>query len=142
MLRFLKELYLTAFTFGFRVSGSSWSPIMNTSKGVGSISIIEGFILMSIESWIEMYFGTRFMLSISKWAIGIAFLILYYANYHVLVTRGHGLEFEREFSNLDKSKKNVLLASYVVLLLVTIAFMAASVSAYHHHFHIIPKNGF
>jgi ABC-type transport system involved in cytochrome c biogenesis permease subunit len=115
---------------------------MNAGKGVAGVTVIEGFILMSIEVWIEMYFGTRFLLSASKWAIGIAFLALYYSNYYVLVSRGHGITFEREFTTLEKSRKVLLVASFVVLVLATIAVMIFSVSAYHRFFHIIPKSGF
>jgi hypothetical protein len=141
MFRFLKELYLTGFTLGFRVSGSSWSPAMNASKGVGGVSVIEWIILVVIAMWIELHFGTKFFFTTGKWAVRIACLALYLINYYVLVIRGHGIEFEREFSNLEKSRKNLLLVSCAVLLLATIAFMAFSVSAYHHFFHIIPKSG-
>lgn len=138
MCRFLKELYLTGFTLGFRVSGSSWWPSMNAGKGVASVGVIEGFILMSIEMWIEMYSGTRFLLSAGKLGIGVAFLALYYANYYILVTRGIGIKFEHEFDNLEMTRKFRLIAGFVVAVLATTVLFAWSVSVYHHFFHIIP----
>lgn len=141
MFRFFKEIYLTGFTLGFRSGGGSWTPRINAGKGVVGVTLIEWAILIGIVGWIEMYFGTRFLLSAGKWAVGITFLALYYANYHILITRGHGITFEREFPHLKKSRKVLLMAAFAMLLLATIAFMACSVSAYHRFFHIIPKSG-
>ena len=142
MLLLLKEIYFTAFTLGFRISGSSWSPVMNASKGVGGVSIFEAFILMSIGSWIEMYLGERVLLSVGKWVVGAAFLFLYCMNYYFLVIRGYGINFERKFSKLENARRRILLVSCAMLLFAIIALMLASVSVYHRHFHIIPKGGF
>jgi hypothetical protein len=142
MFRFFKELYLAGFTLGFRVSGSSWSPAMNASKGVGGVSVIEIVILMGIAAWIEIHLGSKVFFTAGKWAVRIACLAIYLINYYVLVTRGHGITFGSEFNHLKKSRKNLLLASCGIMVLATIAFMIFSVSAYHRFFHIIPKSGF
>ena len=59
-----------------------------------------------------------------------------------LVTLGHGIKFEREFTHFKKSRKVLLLVSCAVLLLATTVFSICSVSAYQRFFHIIPKSGF
>lgn len=128
------------FALGFRFAGNRWSYPSNLGKGIAGVTLIEGLILMVIASWIEIYLGTRF--HFNPWPIRIAYLALCLPNYYILVTRGHGITFEREFSHLEKSRKNLLLASCGVMVLAIIAFMIFSVSAYHRFFHIIPKTGF
>jgi hypothetical protein len=78
----------------------------------------------------------------SWWASAVITLAFYLPNYYVLVIRGHGITFEREFAHLDKSRKVLLLVSCAVLLLATIMLTIYSVSAYQRFFHIIPKSGF
>ncbi len=115
---------------------------MNAGKGTLGVALISGAILMGIEAWIEIFVGTRFSFDTSPWAIRIAALALYFANYYALVTRGHGIKFEREFTPQKKSRKIFLLVSCAVVLPASIAFTIYSVSAYQHFFHIIPKSGF
>jgi len=95
---------------------------------------------MVIGTWVEIYIGERFYFD--RWVIRIAAVALYLINYYILATRGHGIKFEREFSNLKKSRKVLLLASCVVMVLVAIAVSIYSVSAYHNYFHIVTKKGF
>jgi hypothetical protein len=76
ILRFFKEIYLTGFTLGFRVSGSSWSSGMNAGKGVAGVTLIEAAILMGIEGWTEMLVGTRFSFNSSPWPLRIAAVAL------------------------------------------------------------------
>ena len=145
MIRFLKELYLTWFTIGFRLRapqqlGGGWGTTIDAGKGVLLVCLIAFFILKGIESYIEIYVGTRFSFDSSQWERVAITLALYYANYYVLVTCGHGVKFEREFTHLKKSRKVLLLVSCVVLLLATIAFCIYSDSAYQRFFHIVPKN--
>ena len=65
MFRFFKELHLTGFTIGFRFKapqqlGGGWGPVVDAGKGVAGICLILFFVLRGIESYIEIYFGTRF----------------------------------------------------------------------------------
>jgi hypothetical protein len=142
ILRFFKELYLVGFTLGFRASSSSWTPGLNAGKGVAGVTIIQVLIFMAIEGWIEMLVGTRLSFDTSPWAIRIAALALYLANYYVLVTRGYGIKFEREFDSLKKPRRVFLLVSCVLMILAAITVTICSVSAYHRVFHIVPKSGF
>lgn len=147
MIRFFKEVYLTVFALGYKAGiAGGWQRmnrkfgiIMDVGKGVLLVWLIEFFILKGIESYIEIHVGKRFSFDSSLWAkIAISFAV-YYVNYYVLVTLGHGIKFEREFNNLKKSRKILLLVSFVVLLLATIALTVCSVSDYQHFFHIFPK---
>jgi len=140
MFRFLKELYLTGFLLGFKFAKDRWPFPVNIGKGVAGVTLIEAFILLGIQSWIEIHRGTRF--HDNDWKSWIAFLALSLPNYYALVTLGHGIKFEREFAHLKKSKKILLLVSFTALMLATILFTIYSVSAYQHFFHIIPKSDF
>jgi hypothetical protein len=83
---------------------------------------------LTITAWIEICLGTRFFfIGIDRWAIGIAFLVVCFANHYVLVMRGYGIRFEREFDTLDKSRKLLLRASCRVMELATVAFLICSV---------------
>ena len=105
MIRFFKELYLTVFILGFRARfpkryGGGWGPIIDAGKGVGFLWLIEFFILKGIESYVEIHVGTRFSFDSTQWERAIITLALYLPNYYILVTRGHGIKFEREFTHL------------------------------------------
>ena len=142
MFRFFKETYLTEFALFFRAGGEWWTLGINAGKGAAGVTLFECIILVGIEAWIEMLIGKRFHLDFYQWAIWIAVFVLYFANYYVLVTRGHGIRFEREFNNLEKPRRILLRASCRVMELATVAFILCSIYAYHHFFHIIPKSGF
>jgi uncharacterized membrane protein YqhA len=66
----------------------------------------------------------------------LAFLALGFLNLYALFfcgfTFSHGIKFEREFDNLKKSRKILLVTSCVVLLLATIVFSIYSISAHRH----------
>ncbi len=140
MIRFLKELYLTGFTLGFRfrIAGGwgrwvpSLGPIMDAGKGVFFVWVIMFLILEGIKSYIEIHVGTQVN---SPWEFA-AVMALYFANHYILVTRGHGIKFEREFDNLEKNRKNLLLASCGVMGLATIAFSIYLGFAYQRFFHL------
>jgi len=144
MVRFFKQLYLTGFTVGFRLRmperlGGGWGPIIDAGKGILVVSLIAFINLTNIADWIEIHNGTRFSFDSDPWVTKAAVLALYLMNYYVLVTRGHGIKFEREFNHLEKSRKILLLVSFGVLLLATVAFSIYSISAHQRFFHIIPK---
>jgi len=104
--------------------------------------LIEWLILAGIASWIDIFIGIRFLLSdsnsviSSKLIVVVLFLALGSVNNRILVTRGHGIKFEREFNNLKKFRKNLLIASCVMLSLTAIAFFICSRLAYRHFFQI------
>lgn len=131
MIRFLRDIYFTAFTIFYRL-GISSTPSWDKGRGAAGIAIIQAIVLMSVEGWIEMLGGTR-LPHLPKWMIFIAGLALCVANYYVLVTCGHGVEFEREFSHLKKSRKVLLVTSCVAIMLAAIVFFIYS-AIVHRHF--------
>lgn len=149
MIRFFKDVYLTIYTLGYKCNvAGGWGRInhrfgliMDQGKGVFLVTIIEFFILVGIKSSVEVHFGTRFsFLDSAQWvsAVVVAYA-LYLPNYFVLIKRGHGIKFEREFNSLEKSRKILLVISFTMLLLGGIAFTVFSDSAYRHFFHIVPN---
>jgi hypothetical protein len=124
MLRFFKEIYLTAFLIFLRISG--WAPPINAAMSVGVITVIEFWFLIGGEGLIETFGGTRSLLQIPKLAAVVAFMGLYAANYYPLVICEYGVTFEREFSHFKKSKKVLLLTTSMVLMLAAIGFFLYS----------------
>jgi hypothetical protein len=144
MIQFFKELYLTAFIIGFRIRAperfrGGLAPSIDFGKGVLVVWLIIFFILKGIEEYVGVLFGTRFSFDDERWEMAVITLALYLPNYYVLVTRGYGTAFDREFTNFKKSKKTILVASCVGIMLASIVFCGYSDSAYRHSFHIIPK---
>ncbi len=70
--------------------------------------------------------GTSFFGHVPKWVIGIIFLALCGANHYLLVVCRHGILFEHDFHDLKKSRKVVLVASCVAMILAVIAFFIYS----------------
>jgi hypothetical protein len=140
MIQFFKELYLTVFTILYKIPGGT--PSSKSVTSVTAVAVIEGLILAGISSWIDIFAGKRFLLSdynslaSSKLVILIFVFALYFANYRVLVTRGHGIKFECEFTKLEKSRKVLLEVSCAVLLVAATAFFIYSRLAYQRFFHL------
>src|SRR5712675_2123384 len=133
MIRFFKDLYVTFFAIGFKLRapqqlGGGWGPDVDAGKGVLLIWFIEFLILKGIQPYVEVLVGARFFFDSSLWGRAAITLALYLPNYYILVTRGHGIRFERDFIHLQKSRKILLLVSCAVLLLATIAFTMHSAS--------------
>jgi hypothetical protein len=128
MLRLFKELYLTAFTIFFRVGGADWTPGINAGKGIAGIALIEALLLLGIASWIEMLAGTRYR--IARWEAVITYFAICVGNHYSLVTCGHGTAFERRFSSLKSSRKILLIAASVAIMLVAVVVFVCSAQAH------------
>jgi len=140
MIRFLKELCLTEFTFFYRASNKSWSHGANAGKAAAAVSLSACIILLTISMWIDILNGKQFLMVFDRWKVGIAILAFFCGNFYVLAIRGHGIRFEREFNNLQKSKRTFLGVSCLVINLISVAFFLYSGHVYQHFFHIIPKS--
>ena len=144
MIRFLKDLYLTSFTLGYKSGiAGGWQRVnrrfgvkMDQGKGVLLVSLIELFLLKGIESCIEIRSGSRLSFDSSLGPIVVISFAIYCANYYVLIVRGHGVRFKHDFKSLERSRKVILVVGFAVLLLATIAFCIYSDSAYRRFFHI------
>lgn len=139
MIRFFEELYLTVFTLGykFRIAGGwgrinpRFGIIMDTGKGVLLVWLTAFFIIFGIKQYIEIHIGTKFSFDSTPGEM-VAVLALYYANHYILVIRGHGVRFEREFNNLKKSKKILLVTTCAVIMLAAIVFSLHMRDVYQH----------
>jgi hypothetical protein len=136
VLRFLRELYFTAFTLFFRL-GVSWTPQHNAAKGVAGVAVIEALLLLAIDGWIEVVVGRGFLLHLPKYTIVFAFFAICAANHYVLVVRNHGIRFQQEFKHLSKTRKTLLVWISAGMMLMSIAFFLCSASAHRkvsaHH---------
>ena len=130
MLSFFKEIYLTGFTIFFKVGSANWTHGINIGKGVTGVAMVEWLILIGIASQIDALIGTRSLLDIPKWTAIFAFLVLCAANHYVLVVCRHGIVFEREFTNLKKSRRILLVAACAAITLVAIAFFISAAQAH------------
>jgi hypothetical protein len=135
MIRFFRDLYLTFFTVGFRARapqelGGGWGPIVDAGKGVVVVCLIELLILKGLTSCIKAVVGTGLFFDSSEWKILATSLALYVLNYYMLVKCGYGIKFEREFTDLKRSRKFLLLASCAMLFLGSIAFAIYSDSVW------------
>ena len=147
MIRFFKELYLAEFTSFFKTwSGSrwsgSWKPSLGLQAGMGvaGVSFIVCIILLGISGWIEIFFGKQFLFPhVSKPDGLIISFVVYLVNYYILVIRGHGTRFEREFSNLEESKRTLLRISCWIVEIGSLAFIICSFYAYRHFFHMVGR---
>ena len=125
MRRFIKELYLTAFVIFFRIARDAWSHNVNAGKGVAGVTLIEVLLAIAIEGWIEIFFW-KALPRLPQWAFFVAFFILCGANHYPLVTCGHGIVFEREFTHLKRSRKLLLVAASGGFMLAAIMFFGYS----------------
>jgi hypothetical protein len=127
ILRLIKELYLTAFTIFFRISG--WSPKTNRGCSAAVITLIESVILMGIASLLDDLFGTTILVDVPKWKIYSFFFALGAVNCYVLIFRRHGIKFEHDFTHFEKSKKIFLVTSCLIIILtaVILSFYAITI---------------
>jgi small-conductance mechanosensitive channel len=132
MIRFLKEIYLTLFTIFFRLRHTQ-SAATKAGRAIGAIVVIEGLILMSISSCIEMFIGHKFLLP--KAIVLIVLVALCFINQYILFTRGYGIKFDSEFDKMNKMKKFVLMMACLALMLIALIFFIVSTLAYSRFFH-------
>jgi hypothetical protein len=129
MIRFFKEVYLTGFVLWFRFSRSK---NFNYKAGgaVAIVTLVESLVLMGISFCVEMFVGKRLILP--KPIVIITFLALSLVNGYLLISRSYGVKFDREFDELEKSRRIVLVVSCVVVALGAIVFNVYSGIAYRH----------
>lgn len=130
MIRFAINIYLTAFTMCFRAGGSAWSSNINIWKGVTGVALIESAFVLGTAASVSVFFDKNVLPNMSKLAVIISFLFLCATNYYLLVLRGDGIRFEREFDNHEKSMRLLLQASCVAVILGAMAFFVYSGIAY------------
>jgi hypothetical protein len=132
MYTLVKELYLFAFAMLFRAGGADWSPRNNAARSVVVIALIQGFIILGIESWIEILSKTRLDLLYPDfgWVIWVVFACLLSCNYYILVIMGHGTAYERRYDNLDKNKKRRMQVCCIAGILISLLFSFGTMFLY------------
>ena len=121
MIRFFKEIYLTGFTLIVRLSRGK-DVGYNVGVACGILTVIEGVNLVNICSWIDIIAGKKVMPHLSGPEVWLAIIVLFSINVSFIYTFRYGINFEREFDKLEKSRKILLKTSCAVILLATIAF--------------------
>jgi hypothetical protein len=142
IFQFLKELYLAEFASFFRTN-RKWCASAGWSAGSGAAGVTFFMCLnfIAMTAWIAILGGSR-LANFPKWEIWIASFVIYLMNYYILVIRGQGIKFEREFIHFKKSKQTFLRTSCWMMEITSAAFVVCSIFAYHRFFHIILKSGF
>jgi len=90
------------------------------------VTLVEMAFLVAITGWVEIFVGKSLYLHRHLWSVRIGALALFFANHFLLVARGCGITYEREFRNLDKSRKAVLFLGCTVMLLIAVGFFIYS----------------
>ncbi len=128
MIRILKELYLTEFTLLYRYP--FWGDAQKKARrAVSGLSVFVGLALIAIESWMQILSKTKFYI-FPAWVLVLFSCALCLANDYVLVTRGHGIKFERQFDHIKKPKRVLLVASCVVIMLAFLPVFIYSIIIY------------
>ena len=141
MIDFIKQLYFTGFAIIF--NNSRASKRKRTSGAVAAMALIESLFLIGVASWIDISIGERFWLSPpnslfhSKLMIAALFFLLYFANYRVIVSCGHGIKFAHEFPSLEKGRRVLLITCCCVLAVFTLIWFIWWRLVYRHFFHIV-----
>jgi len=141
MIRFFKELYLTAFTILNKLPTRRGNEYGRIGGAIAAIALIEWLNLVNISSCIEMFYEKPYLFYFSKPVVTIAFFALFLVNVYILFVRGHGVKFEHEFDKLRKNKKILLVVSCVVVLLATIVFSIYSIPAHRHFIQDLKMQG-
>lgn len=130
MIRFLKEVYLTIFVVIVKVPARPGNTFGKIGSAIAAITLIEWFNFVNILSSAEMLVGKKFLFYYSKPVVLIAFVGLFFTNQYIPFVRKHGIKFEKEFDNLKRPRKILLISSCAVLLLATIIFSVCSTVAH------------
>jgi hypothetical protein len=128
MFNFFREIYLSTFIILCKAGG--WDLRTNRAASSAVIALIESGVLMGVASLSDAFLGTKFMSNIPKWIICVAYLAICAFNHYLLIVRGNGITFEREFTHFKKSKRVLLMTCSVMMILAAIAFFLYSASVH------------
>jgi hypothetical protein len=128
MLQLIREIYLTAFISLSWVGG--WDLRTNRAASSAVIALIESGLLFEVASLSHDVHGTTIFSIIPKWVVLVSYLAIGALNHYMLIVRGSGIKFEREFSQFKKTKKVYLLTTSVIMMLTAIAFVLYSASVH------------
>ena len=125
----LKPVYYTIFLLFYRVFGSAWPASINVWKGVGGVTLVQGFAIISIDSCLEIFAGLHTLNAVNPWTIRLGIVALFFGNHLLLVLRGDAVRFEQEFASLPRSTRIRFMAISVILfVVVAVCFIASGLA--------------
>lgn len=122
----VKELYLAIFVIFFRFAQGSWARDMNAWKGVIGITVFQLSIIGTV-AYLGSALAGKPIPEISRLTYTVVALGLYVANYHMLVVRRFGTDFESELDRVPKARRIRLFIGGTLVFLI--AFGALLLSA-------------
>lgn len=134
MIRFFKELYLTGFVIFYRIP-SKKNIDYRLGAALGVVAFVQSFILMGVACGIEIFIGGK-LPELSRQEFLIIPLMIFFVNMYFISYRRYGIEFDKKFDKLDKSRKRLLIIGSIVFILVAIAFGVCMGIAYGHFLNI------
>ena len=127
------ELYLSVFVLFYRIA-IGWTGRAKTSAAAIGLSVVELLFLMTVWTWIQTV--THTYMHIESWVLVVALLAITAPTDYLVVNRGHGLKFEKEFRRFGIVKQITLyLAAIGIVAAVGLAFFH-TVESYHATFGI------
>jgi hypothetical protein len=130
--RAFREVWLSIFVLFFRIS--RWKGSMKATSATAGPAMLEAVLAVSGLCWLEIVLHHRFY--INKWLIGVLGAIIFWVNSHVLVGRGSGLKFEKEFSEFSSPKQAALFSGAALTTVAIGFFLYFTVTVYHRAFGI------
>jgi len=133
IFRGVVELYLSVFVLFYRIA-IGWTGSAKTHAASIGLSIVEALFVLTVWTWIQLV--TRTYVHIESWVLVVAVFAITTPTDYLVVIRGHGLKFEKEFRGFGITKQFVLyLAAIGVVAAVGLAFFH-TVESYHTIFGI------
>lgn len=126
-VRFIKELYLSIFVLAFRLGAGQWPKEFNADahKGVVVVALVQQMLGLAI-----VWSVPAIDVFSSKLAVGAFYFILLFINYYVLIVRGSGVKFEKEFDHFPKWKRIALLSEAAIAILASFAIAVVVAKAH------------
>lgn len=131
-MEILKQFYLSVFLIFFRIGHNSWSPIVNSAKGVAGVTLVQIALLAAMACWVQ-YFNDASSSRIPMPVFYLISAVLAWVNYHLLVTRGDGVRYEKEFQTFPTRKKASALFSGIGIFLFCFGLLVFSAIIVRQH---------
>jgi hypothetical protein len=107
---------------------------MRARTGAAGPAIFTSFLALDALLWAEIFLRRR--IELSELIVGVSFVVVYWLHEHILVDRGHGLDFDTKFVEFSVRKQVALcLTSTVLIVAVGLSFYF-TVQVYHRTFNI------
>ena len=115
---------------------SRWpTPETNAGMAVAFLTLVECFAILGIACWVDILLGTKILAEFPKWAVFIFILILCAPNYYVLVSKGSGAAFAKEFAHFGKYKRWSLLLICAMTMVAIFLFFLYSATTHRRMFY-------